>query len=236
MRLTIVKRVPVAAGLGGGSGDAAAALRLASLASGIEDPALLHELAGELGADVPAQVGPGRWLARGAGESLTELPLAREPFGVLVLPVAAALRTADVYAEADRLGLTREASELESGASALSDALSHGEQLPPYELLANDLQPAAVSLCPQVEGVLAQARAGGADVALVSGSGPTVLGLFAGRDGLARARRAANELAGRAPASADAECADAKAPVAPGPVAATPVDVRFAQAHELRLP
>ena len=53
-RLTITKRIPVAAGMGGGSADAAAALRLAARAAGVDDPALLHELAFRLGADVPA--------------------------------------------------------------------------------------------------------------------------------------------------------------------------------------
>src|ERR1700733_6048404 len=63
LQLHIVKRVPVAAGLGGGSGDAAATLRLAATASGLGDHALLGEIARALGADVPAQVQPGRWLA-----------------------------------------------------------------------------------------------------------------------------------------------------------------------------
>ena len=59
-RLTIAKRVPVAAGMGGGSGDAAAALRLAAHAAGGADHALLLRLAAALGGDVPSQVAPGR--------------------------------------------------------------------------------------------------------------------------------------------------------------------------------
>ena len=99
--------MPVAAGLGGGSGDAAAALRLAAAASGLGDERLLLELAAELGADVPAQVRPGRWLASGAGERLQALPDPSAPFGVLVLPVAARLSTAAVYEQADRMGIAR---------------------------------------------------------------------------------------------------------------------------------
>lgn len=213
LRLTIVKRVPVAGGLGGGSGDAAAALRLAALASGMSDGARLGELARELGADVPAQVTPGRWLARGVGERLTALPAPSEPFGVLVLPVAAGLSTAHVYAEADRLGSPRTQADLDERARRLSEALGGGEQLPPEELLVNDLQRAAISLCPAIDDALARARACGAHTALVSGSGPTVLGLFAGLDGPAKARRAAEELAGRDPA----------------PLAAVPVDAHFAR-------
>ena len=76
--LRIEKRIPVAAGLAGGSADAAATLRLASHASGLGDERLLRELGAELGADVPAQIAPGRWLATGAGEHLRELPTPRD--------------------------------------------------------------------------------------------------------------------------------------------------------------
>src|SRR3954470_15493155 len=92
-RLAIAKRVPVAAGMGGGSGDAAAALRLAAQASGRGDDALLLRLAAALGADVPAQVRPGRVLATGAGEMVRRLPDAPS-LGVLVLPHDAPLSTA----------------------------------------------------------------------------------------------------------------------------------------------
>jgi 4-diphosphocytidyl-2-C-methyl-D-erythritol kinase len=215
LRLSIVKRIPVAAGLGGGSADAAAALRLASHASGLGDEALLRELGAALGADVPAQISPGRWLATGAGEHLLELPSPSRSFGVLVLPVAAELSTAAVYAEADRLDLGRAPRELEQRRLALTAALELGAPVPVVkELLHNDLQPAAVSLCPEIAGALEQARESGADEVLVSGSGPTVVGLFPRANGLGRAQRAAAGLEGRLPA----------------PVCATPVDVAFARA------
>lgn len=195
LELRIDKRVPVAGGLGGGSGDAAAALRLAAGASGLGEERLLLEIAGGLGADVPAQVTPGRWLARGAGERLYELPDPGARCGVLVLPRAAALSTAAVYAQADRMGLARAAAELDEIAMALGAALASGAALPPVELLHNDLQDAARALCPEIDAALEQAHVVGADVALVSGSGPTVLGLFAGEGGPARARAAARALA-----------------------------------------
>src|SRR5580698_5963260 len=159
LRLSIVKRIPVAAGLGGGSADAAAALRLAKHASGLGDERLLLALASQLGADVPAQVSPGRWLASGAGERLHELVPARSSFGVLVMPLAVALSTAAVYAEADRLGLARTQQVLEERRSELRAALEHGAPLPAAtELLHNDLQRAAVSLCPQIADALSQVR------------------------------------------------------------------------------
>jgi 4-diphosphocytidyl-2-C-methyl-D-erythritol kinase len=197
LRLTIQKRVPVAAGMGGGSGDAAAALRLAAHASGFEGRSLLRRIAAELGADVPAQVEPGRWLALGAGERLEALPGPVEPFGVLVLALNHSLSTAAVYAEADRLGLARSADELSERCEQLREAFAASSQLPARELLENDLQRAAISLCPTIEEALEQALAAGADEALLSGSGPTVLGLFGAADGPARAREAAERVAGR---------------------------------------
>jgi 4-diphosphocytidyl-2-C-methyl-D-erythritol kinase len=200
LQLHIAKRVPVAAGLGGGSGDAAATLRLAAAASGLGDHDLLEEIARTLGADVPAQVHPGRWLARGAGEQLRALPDPVIPLGVLVLPNAHHLSTADVYAQADRMGLTRKRAELEDAHRALTDALADGSPLPPAELLGNDLEDAARTLCPEINAALLEARATDADAAVVSGSGPTVLGLFAGSRGPARARAATRALAERVPA------------------------------------
>jgi 4-diphosphocytidyl-2-C-methyl-D-erythritol kinase len=214
-RLNILKRIPVAAGLGGGSADAAAALRLAAHASGLGDQQLLHTLGAQLGADVPAQISPGRWLATGAGEQLQELPPPTTAFGVLVLALDAALSTAAVYTEADRLGLARPASELTELESELRSALAHGAPLPAAsELLHNDLQRAAVSLCEPVAEALALALGVGAQLALVSGSGPTVIGLFKdnGRSsgaGLTLARAAASTLAARQPAPVYAEPVDA---------------------------
>jgi 4-diphosphocytidyl-2-C-methyl-D-erythritol kinase len=165
-RLTIAKHVPVAAGMGGGSSDAAATLRLAAHAAGVPLPA---ELAPRLGADVPSLLWPGRVLMTGAGEYVDRLP-EPGPLGVLVLPVDAALSTPDVYREADRLGLTRSHDELaELDTAVRADPAAH---------VHNDLQDAARSLCPKIGAALDYAHAAGAGHALVSGSGPTVVGLF----------------------------------------------------------
>ena len=219
LRLEITKRIPVAAGLAGGSADAGAALRLARHASGLGDEALLRELGAALGADVPAQISPARWLATGAGEHLRELPDSSRPFGVLVLPVAAELSSGAVYAEADRLALGRTPQELEQRRLALTAALELGAPVPTVkELLHNDLQPAALSLCPAISEALAQAHEAGAEEVLVSGSGPTVVGLFLRANGLGRAERAAAALA-----------TDRRSAGLPAPVCATTVNAAFAR-------
>jgi 4-diphosphocytidyl-2-C-methyl-D-erythritol kinase len=226
LELRVRKRIPVAAGLAGGSADAAAALRLARHASGVGGEELLLELAGELGADVPAQVSPGRWLATGAGERLQPLPDPRLPFGLLVLAAEEGLSTAAVYAEADRLGLARTSGELGERAHALQAAFARGDPLPlAGDLLHNDLQRAAVSLRPEIAQTLREARQAGAETQLLSGSGPTVLGLFSGsrqapRSGPGLAELAAAELRGRVPAA----------------LSATPVDAAFARAVTLADP
>jgi 4-diphosphocytidyl-2-C-methyl-D-erythritol kinase len=219
LRLRIAKRIPVAAGLGGGSADAAGALRLARHASGLGDEALLRELGTALGADVPAQIAPGRWLAGGAGELLEALPNPNpESFGLLVLPAAGGLSTAAVYAEADRLGLARSGDVLQERRRALRRALELSAPVPAEgELLENDLQRAAISLHPEIAAALSQARDAGAEIALVSGSGPTVLGLFPHANGLGRAERAAAGLASERSSAG-----------APAPICATPVDAAFA--------
>ena len=175
-RLTIEKRVPIAGGMGGGSSDAATALRLAATAAGRSDDPLLARLAATLGADVPALLRPGLKLVTGAGEHVRGLHDI-ERFWMILLPLREQLKTADVFAEADRLGLARPASELEASERELEDALSHGGTLP-IEILGNDLEPAARSLCPAIDEALAALRAAGAEAAMVSGSGPTTFGVF----------------------------------------------------------
>ena len=173
LRVEIEKRVPVAAGLGGGSGDAAAVLRLAA-----GEVADLPRLAAELGADVPSQLRPSLSLVRGAGERVEPLPEPAEHAAVL-LPGGGGLSTAAVFAEADRLGLGRDAAELEDLATRLRVAAGAGASPLAYrELLVNDLEPAALSLRPDIGDALEALRAAGAPAAILSGSGPTAVGLF----------------------------------------------------------
>jgi 4-diphosphocytidyl-2-C-methyl-D-erythritol kinase len=183
-RITIAKRIPVAAGMGGGSADAAATLRLADRAAGGVPRDVLHELAVSLGADVPSLLFPGRVLMTGAGEHVDRLP-DPEPFGLLIVPSSEALSTPAVYRAFDELGGARSPAEL---AATAANARS-GEPPPPV----NDLQDAARALCPDIDAVLDGVCAAGADVAMVSGSGPTVFGLFADPG---QARAAAETLPG----------------------------------------
>jgi 4-diphosphocytidyl-2-C-methyl-D-erythritol kinase len=184
VRVEVAKRIPVAAGMGGGSADAAAALRLASRVAPV-DAAVLGELAAALGADVPSQLTGGLSLGTGAGDIVE--PIALLPaHAFVIVPLPVALSTADVYREADRLGLGRPAAELE----ALRDRLRTGELLH-----GNDLEPAASSLCPAIDGALAALRAAGADHAFVCGSGPTCAGLWWGRESESIAREQATALA-----------------------------------------
>lgn len=173
LRLTIDKRIPVAGGMAGGSADAGAALRLAARVAGGVPADVLHEVAARLGADVPAQVRPGRVLATGAGERLQRVP-GTPPYAVLVVPDDQGLSTADVFREADRLGLARDAAGLADALAQVQDGLPDL----PDTLCVNELEPAALTIRPALGTRLAAIKAAGADVALLSGSGPTTLGLF----------------------------------------------------------
>jgi 4-diphosphocytidyl-2-C-methyl-D-erythritol kinase len=174
VHLKLHKTIPVAGGMAGGSADAAAALRLLARHSGLE-PDLLA-IAQRLGADVPGQVAPARYLATGAGERLEPLAPA-DPYGVLVLPGPEPLSTGAVFERAGAMGLRRSASDLSARLDAVRAALPDV----PDELCVNDLEPAALELMPEIGDRMQRARAAGADHVLLSGSGPTVLGLFRDR-------------------------------------------------------
>jgi 4-diphosphocytidyl-2-C-methyl-D-erythritol kinase len=180
-RVRIEKRIPVAAGLGGGSSDAAAALRLANaqLDAPLPDNEL-HALAARVGADVPFFLREGPQLGSGDGTVLEPLDLPQDFAVLLLLPAGAAKRsTAEVYAAFDARG---GAAGYGERAAALRDALTSADL---SALPANDL-----ASSPFAE----RARAEGAFRADVSGAGPVVYGLFETGDDAERARLALHDL------------------------------------------
>jgi len=172
LRITIEKRIPVAAGLGGGSADAAAALRAANEMAGFPlDAAELRRIGAGIGADVPSQIEPRHALVTGAGEGVE--PIELPDMWLVLVPAEEGLSTAEVYAEADRLPSTRphlDPDALRRLACAPLAALAHG--------LENDLEAAALSLRPELATTLAQLREAGALAANITGSGPTAFGVF----------------------------------------------------------
>ncbi len=181
LRVTIDKRIPVAAGLGGGSADAAAVLRGANaLLRSPHEAAALRRIAATIGADVPSQVEPDHALVTGAGENVE--PVVLPPMALVLLPQQPGLLAREVYAEADRLGAIR---------PLLDPGLVRGIAASPLQALAtgleSDLQAAVLSLRPSVAARIEALRQGGALAALVTGSGPTVFGVFARRGEAERA-------------------------------------------------
>jgi 4-diphosphocytidyl-2-C-methyl-D-erythritol kinase len=178
---TITKRVPVAAGLGGGSSDAATALRLANetLREPLP-PERLAAIAARLGADVPFFLAQGPHLGLGDGTALSPLELPQDYYVVLVLPRAAEkASTAAVYAAFDERG---SAKGFRNRRAALRRALGDVER--PRDLAAlpaNDLASSPVA---------DELRQLGAFRADVSGAGPAVFGLFMRRTEAAAARKA----------------------------------------------
>ena len=172
LAITIDKRIPVAAGLGGGSADAAATLRIANeLAGHPLGQEELMRLAADLGSDVPSQLDPRHALVHGVGERVE--PLVLPPVPVDLVPDAEGLSTAAVYAELDRLGAWRSTLD-PSPLRRLAG--SHAIEL--AAALENDLEQAALSLRPELETRLDALRTAGALGAGISGSGPTCFGLF----------------------------------------------------------
>ena len=165
----IEKRVPVAAGLGGGSSDAATALRLANdtLAAPLPPPAL-HELAATLGADVPFFLADGPQLGSGDGTTLAPVDLPQDFWVVLIVPHGAEKpSTASVYAAFDARDGADGWDERRAAFLAALDAVRRPRDL--AALPPNDL--ASSPLTDELRGL-------GAFHADVSGAGPAVYGLF----------------------------------------------------------
>jgi 4-diphosphocytidyl-2-C-methyl-D-erythritol kinase len=171
VRILIEKRIPVTAGLGGGSSDAAAVLRCLARAFGIRDRAALAELGLSIGSDVPFFLGRGAAWARGRGERLTPALVPPQDL-VLVYPrdASLAIRAGEAYRWLD--GSRQDPTAVRS--------LGRPSGYRPARL-GNDLQAPCVAHRPALAPLLGRLVGAGASAAIMSGSGPTVFGVFSGR-------------------------------------------------------
>ena len=174
--IRIAKRIPVTAGLGGGSSDAAAVLRVLAGAFRVADPRALAEIALEVGSDVPLFLGAGPAWARGRGERLT--PAKVPPVHLVLLhPVdpALAIRAADAYRW------------LDDDRGAIVPPLPRRAVGFSPSALGNDLEPPCLGRRPGLSALPRLLVGQGATKAIMSGSGPTWFGAFTGRSAAVRA-------------------------------------------------
>lgn len=173
LAVRIVKDIPVAGGMAGGSADAAAALLACDHLWGLRmDRDGLAEVAAELGSDIPFALHGGIAMGSGRGEQLAPV-LARGTFHWVFALSDHGLSTPLVYAECDRLRRRRPVPD-PSPSPEMMSALRSGDATALGQALNNDLQDAAVSLLPDLQSVLDAGIEYGALGAVVSGSGPTV--------------------------------------------------------------
>lgn len=176
--LTMEKNIPAAGGMAGGSADAAAALLLANHALSTEfgrkplSMEKLYELAAELGSDVPFTLMGGTALGRGRGELLTPM-LARGCYIWAIITNAEGLSTPSVFRKLDELRAAGRGSTAHLDTEAVGQALVGGNPRELAAVMHNDLQPAALSLRPDLRKILDTGEAAGALKGIVSGSGPT---------------------------------------------------------------
>ena len=172
----LVKRLPVGAGIGGGSSDAAGALRLLAGLNGLRlDDERVHEAARATGSDVPVCVHPRSRMMHGTGDRLGEPYMARPLFAVLVNP-RLHLETGAVFR---RMGLRPGDGPAAGEHPSVHDGLDHEAFFAAIGRGRNDMEEAAASLVPMIAHVLAAIRATSAcRIARMSGSGSTCFGLY----------------------------------------------------------
>lgn len=179
VHLHIAKDIPVAGGMAGGSADGAGALLACDALWGTRaSRAELLDICAELGSDVPFSLVGGAALGTGRGERLRTLDVGGAFHWVFAM-ADRGLSTPAVFREFDRLGEGTDIPE-PVASRPLLDALAKGDPDALAAAVSNDLQPAALSLFPELADTLAAGRAAGALTALVSGSGPTTA--FLARD------------------------------------------------------
>jgi 4-diphosphocytidyl-2-C-methyl-D-erythritol kinase len=185
-RVRILKRIPVAAGLGGGSSDAGAVLRALA---GEHDANELHEIARGIGSDVPFFLsGCETAMGSGRGDRIQALPDFPRDHAFVLVPQQAGLSTPEVYARA-------RPNDVFPAVHGELIRRVHTARSPAgvADMVVNELQPAVLELRPELEQVIDEVRGAGALAAAVTGSGPTVFGVFPDR---AAAERAAAKIPG----------------------------------------
>jgi 4-diphosphocytidyl-2-C-methyl-D-erythritol kinase len=187
-RFRLRKGIPVSAGLGGGSADGAAALLALDRLWRLHLPAVnLHTMAIEVGSDVPFCLSGGSRVGSGRGEKLRDAPTKGTLWWVVAID-AEELGTAAVYQRYDELGLARPLDG--RWPSDLEAALAAGDVPAIGAALANDLEPAAFDLLPTLKSGKERLLEAGAVGAVMSGSGPTLLGLARDEEHAGRLARA----------------------------------------------
>ncbi|MFE5187539.1 4-(cytidine 5'-diphospho)-2-C-methyl-D-erythritol kinase [Streptomyces sp. NPDC056628] len=172
VHLHIAKDIPVAGGMAGGSADGAAALLACDALWGTRaSREELLDICAELGSDVPFSLVGGAALGTGRGEKLRPLDVGGTFHWVFAMATRG-LSTPAVFREFDRLAEGTGVPE-PVASEPLLDALAKGDPDALAAAVSNDLQPAALSLFPELADTLAAGRTAGALTALVSGSGPT---------------------------------------------------------------
>lgn len=171
--IEVEKNIPIAAGLAGGSTDAAAVLcGLNELFETGYSEEALREMGLSLGADVPFCIMGGTALAEGIGEELTRLPAAPSFYVVLVKPETG-VSTKEVYTR-----LSLEEATAHPDVDGMLAAIRAGDRDGMLARLGNVLEPVSRQICPEIADIEAELKSLGANGVLMSGSGPTVFGLF----------------------------------------------------------
>lgn len=185
--IEITKKIPIAGGMAGGSGNAAAVLLACNMIWRLGlSKKQLAELALEVGSDVPFLLSGGTAVGYGRGEKLTELPNSGKLNWVLATS-RRGMSTPRVFEMFDAMKSSGDITPPD----ALVEALANNDRLAIAELLRNDLQPAVLSMRPDLRQVLAAGERAGALASIVSGSGPTCVFFVENR---AMARRVASSI------------------------------------------
>ncbi len=185
--ITVKKNIPDGAGMGGGSADAAAVLKALNTLLRLrfsEDE--LCSMGARLGADVPFCIKGGTALCEGIGEKMTSLP-SPGPIPCVILKPSFSLSTKEMYGLTDKYINNM----LHPDTTAIKKALEAHDTAALFGSCANFMEPAAISICPEISDLKQTLKDAGAAVSMMTGSGSAVFGLFSDEE---NAKKAFEEL------------------------------------------